>query len=256
MNHVPIRAVIADDEPLARRMLRSLLARDEQISVVGEARDGEEAEEVVRRLSPDLLLLDVQMPNADGFAVLKELQDRPVVVFITAHADHALHAFDLDAADYLLKPFDDERFDRAMTRAKAEVRTRNLVKLVQSMASDAPASANAPAAASDRLALNEGRRVVMVEIGDIDWIEAADYYAQVHVRGAKHLIRQSLQELEARLGPRRFLRIHRGALVNAARIQRLERLEDGELIVVLPDGTKLHVSRSRRQHVAQELGAR
>jgi two-component system, LytTR family, response regulator len=254
--NAPIRAVIADDEPLARRMLRSLLSKDTQINVVGEARDGEEAEEVVRRLSPDLLLLDVQMPNVDGFSALKNLPERPVVVFITAHADHAVRAFDLDAADYLLKPFDDERFERAMTRAKAEVRTRNLMKLVQSIASDTPAPAAAQPVQEERLALNEGRRVVMVEIRDIDWIEAADYYAQVHVRGAKHLIRQSLQELEARLGARQFLRIHRGALVNIGHIQRLERLDDGELLVVLHDGTKLGVSRSRRQHIAQVLGAR
>ena len=249
-----IRAVIADDEPLARRMLRGLLAKDPQISVVAEARDGAETEEVVRRLAPDLLLLDVQMPVADGFAALRQLPQKPVVVFITAHAEHALRAFDIDAADYLLKPFDDERFERAMARAKAEVRTRNLVKLVHSIAGDAPA-APAPDASDGRLALNEGRRIVMVEIRDIDWIEAADYYAQVHVRGARHLIRESLQDLEARLGAQ-FVRIHRGALVNLGRIQRLERLDDGELIVVLQNQARLPVSRSRRQHVAQVLGAR
>jgi two-component system, LytTR family, response regulator len=248
-----IRAVIADDEPLARRMLRGLLAKDPQISVIAEARDGAETEEVVRRLAPDLLLLDVQMPVADGFATLRQLPQRPVVVFITAHAEHALRAFDLDAADYLLKPFDDERFERAMARAKAEVRTRNLVQLVHTLASDAPAAPAEPN--GERLALNEGRRVVMVGIRDIDWIEAADYYAQVHVRGARHLIRESLQDLEARLGAR-FVRIHRGALVNVGRIQRLERLEDGDLIVILHDQTRLRVSRSRRQHVAQVLGAR
>jgi two-component system LytT family response regulator len=250
-----IRAVIADDEPLARRMLRGLLAKDPQISVVAEARDGAETEEAVRRLAPDLLLLDVQMPVADGFATLRQLPQKPVVVFITAHAEHALRAFDMDAADYLLKPFDDERFERAMARAKAEVRTRNLVKLVHSMAGDAAPGPPAADANEGRLALNEGRRIVMVEIRDIDWIEAADYYAQVHVRGARHLIRESLQDLEARLGSQ-FVRIHRGALVNLGRIQRLERLEDGELSVVLQNQTRLPVSRSRRQHVAQVLGAR
>jgi two-component system, LytTR family, response regulator len=250
-----IRAVIADDEPLARRMLRGLLAKDPQISVVAEARDGAETEEVVRRLAPDLLLLDVQMPVADGFATLRQLPERPVVIFITAHAEHALRAFDIDAADYLLKPFDDERFERAMARAKAEVRTRNLVKLVHTIANDVPAPAPPADTGDGRIALNEGRRVVMVAIRDIDWVEAADYYAQVHVRGARHLIRESLQELEARLGAQ-FVRIHRGALVNLSHIQRLERVEDGELIVVLQDQTRLRVSRSRRQHVAQVLGAR
>lgn len=251
-----IRAVIADDEPLARRMLRGLLAKDDQITVVAEARDGAETEEAVRRLMPDLLLLDVQMPVADGFAALRDLTERPVVIFITAHAEHALRAFDIDATDYLLKPFDDERFERAITRAKAAVRTRNLVRLVHTIASDAPPSAPVEPGSPGRLALNEGRRVVMVEIRDIDWIEAADYYAQVHVRGACHLIRESLHDLEQRLGSQQFVRIHRGALVNIAHVQRLERVEDGELVLVLQDGTRLRVSRSRRQHVAQVLGAR
>jgi two-component system LytT family response regulator len=195
------------------------------------------------------------MPVADGFATLRQLPQRPVVVFITAHAEHALRAFDIDAADYLLKPFDDQRFERAMERAKAEVRTRNLVRLVHTIANDVPAAAPPADAGDGRIALNEGRRVVMVAIRDIDWVEAADYYAQVHVRGARHLIRESLQDLEARFGAQ-FVRIHRGALVNLGHIQRLERVEDGELIVVLQDQTRLRVSRSRRQHVAQVLGAR
>lgn len=248
-----IRAVIADDEPLARLMLRGLLSRDTQITVIAEARDGAEVQDVVRSLAPDLLLLDVHMPHSDGFTALRTLEDRPVVVFITAHAEHALRAFDIDAADYLLKPFDDARFDRAIARAKEKIRARNLIKLVHSMAADAPVSP-LPRPDSERLALNEGRRVVMVEIRDIDWIEAADYYVQVHVRGARHLIRESLQDLGRRLG-HQFVRVHRRALVNVSRIGRLERLEDGELMVVLSDGTRLPVSRSRRREVAQVLGA-
>ena len=251
--NAPIRTVIADDEPLARRMLRGLLAKDAQLTVVGEARDGVETEDIVRRLAPDLLLLDVQMPNADGFAALRELPERPVVIFITAHAEHAVRAFDSDAADYLLKPFDDARFERALTRAKAAIRTRSLVRLAHDIATDA--TPREPQRA-ERIALNEGRRVVMVDVRDIEWIEAADYYAQVHVRGACHLIRESLQELAGRLGPQQFLRVHRGALVNLQRVQRLERAADAELFVVLDDGTKLRVSRSRRQEVAQTLGAR
>jgi two-component system, LytTR family, response regulator len=250
--NAPIRTVIADDEPLARRMLRGLLAKDAQLTVVGEARDGVEAEDMVRRLAPDLLLLDVQMPNADGFAALHELPERPVVIFITAHAEHAVRAFDSDATDYLLKPFDDERFERALTRAKAAIRTRGLVRLAHDIASETPREPQR----AERIALNEGRRVVMVDVRDIEWIEAADYYAQVHVRGVCHLIRESLQDLADRLGPQQFLRIHRGALVNLQRVQRLERAADAEVFVVLDDGTKLRVSRSRRQEVAQTLGAR
>lgn len=251
--NAPIRTVIADDEPLARRMLRGLLAKDAQLTVVGEARDGVEAEDMVRRLAPDLLLLDVQMPNADGFAALSDLPQRPVVIFITAHAEHAVRAFDSDAADYLLKPFDDERFERALTRAKAAIRTRGLVRLAHDIANDA---APREPQRADRIALNEGRRVVMVDVRDIEWIEAADYYANVHVRGACHLIRESLQDLAERLGPQQFMRIHRGALVNLQRVQRLERAADAEVFVVLDEGTKLRVSRSRRQEVAQTLGAR
>jgi two-component system, LytTR family, response regulator len=251
--NAPIRTVIADDEPLARRMLRGLLAKDAQLTVVGEARDGVEAEDMVRRLAPDLLLLDVQMPNADGFAALSDLPQRPVVIFITAHAEHAVRAFDSDAADYLLKPFDDERFERALTRAKAAIRTRGLVRLAHDIANDA---APREPQRTDRIALNEGRRVVMVDVRDIEWIEAADYYANVHVRGACHLIRESLQDLAERLGPQQFMRIHRGALVNLQRVQRLERAADAEVFVVLDEGTKLRVSRSRRQEVAQTLGAR
>jgi two-component system LytT family response regulator len=251
--NAPIRTLIADDEPLARRMLRSLLAKDAQLTVVGEARDGAEAEDMVRRLAPDLLLLDVQMPKADGFATLSDLPQRPVVIFITAHAEHAVRAFDADAADYLLKPFDDARFERALARAKAAIRTRSLVRLAHDIASDAPSR---EPQRTDRIALNEGRRVVMVDVRDIEWIEAADYYANVHVRGACHLVRESLQDLAERLGPQQFMRIHRGALVNLQRVQRLERAADAEVFVVLDEGTKLRVSRSRRQEVAQTLSAR
>lgn len=251
-----IRTVIADDEPLARRMLRALLEKDSQITVIAEARDGAEAEEVVRRLEPDLLMLDVQMPGGDGFRALRDLEKLPVLIFITAHPEHAIKAFDYEAVDYLLKPFDDQRFERALARAKAAVRARELVDLVHAVAQDTP-SLRRPQEdrTSDRLALNEGRRIVMVDIRDIDWVEAADYYAQVHVRNTAHLIRESLLDLEKRLGPKRFVRIHRNALVNMDRVHRLERLDDGELFAVLIDGTRLKISRSRRQIVSSLLNA-
>jgi two-component system, LytTR family, response regulator len=251
-----IRTVIADDEPLARRMLRSLLQKDSQITVIAEARDGHEAEEVVRRLEPDLLMLDVQMPGGDGFRALRDLEKLPVLIFITAHPEHAMRAFDFEAVDYLLKPFDDERFERAVSRAKAAVRARALVNLVQAVAQDTAPSQRRPAdRGGERVALNEGRRIVMMDVRDIDWVEAADYYAQVHARGAVHLIREPLLELERRLGPKRFVRIHRNAIVNMDRVQRLERLDDGELFAVLLDGTRLKVSRSRRQMVGSLLNA-
>lgn len=248
----PITTLIADDEPLARRQLRSLLERDPQITLVGEAGSGEEARRAVRELRPELLLLDVRMPQGDGFSVLEDLTDPPYVIFATAHAEHAVRAFDVAAVDYLLKPFDDERFERAMRRAKDAIRARRLVELAHDIA--APA---APAGSPDsqRITVQEGRRISWVNAADIEWIEAADYYANVHAHGRAHLVREPLQKLEERLG-RRFLRVHRGALVNIAKIQRIDRLEGGELIVVLPSGARVQVSRSRKSDVLRELGIR
>lgn len=248
----PITTLIADDEPLARRQLRSLLERDPQIALVGEAGSGEEARRAVRELRPELLLLDVRMPQGDGFSVLEDLADPPYVIFATAHAEHAVRAFDVAAVDYLLKPFDDERFERAMRRAKDAIRARRLVELAHDIA--------APAAPSDlpesqRVTVYEGRRISWINAADIEWIEAADYYANVHAHGRAHLVREPLQKLAERLG-KRFLRVHRNALVNIARIQRIDRLEGGELIVVLPSGARVQVSRSRKAEVLRELGVR
>ncbi|HET7811675.1 MAG TPA: LytTR family DNA-binding domain-containing protein [Steroidobacteraceae bacterium] len=248
----PITTLIADDEPLARRQLRSLLERDPQIALVGEAGSGEEARRAVRELRPELLLLDVRMPQGDGFSVLEDLADPPYVIFATAHAEHAVRAFDVAAVDYLLKPFDDERFERAMRRAKDAIRARRLVELAHDIA--------APAAPSDspesqRITVYEGRRISWINAADIEWIEAADYYANVHAHGRAHLVREPLQKLAERLG-KRFLRVHRNALVNIARIQRIDRLEGGELIVVLPSGARVQVSRSRKAEVLRELGVR
>jgi two-component system LytT family response regulator len=251
----PITAVIADDEPLARRQLRSLLERDPQISVVGEAGTGLDARRAVRELVPELLLLDVRMPQGDGFTVLEGLARRPYVIFATAHAEHAVRAFDVEAVDYLLKPFDDERFERAIRRAKDAIRAKRLKDLVKDMGGEQAAAPEPIVGESQRLTVHEGRRISWVNETDIEWIEAADYYAQVHAHGRAHLVREPLQKLEEKLG-KKFLRVHRGALVNAAKIQRLDRLEGGELVVVLQSGTRVSVSRARRMGVMRELGVR
>jgi two-component system LytT family response regulator len=249
----PIRTIIADDEPLARRQLRSLLERDPQIALVGEASTGFDVRRAIRDLKPDLVLLDVRMPHGDGFSALEGLADPPYVIFATAHAEHAVRAFDMQAVDYLLKPFDDERFERALRRAKDTIRSRRLVDLARDIGTrGAPPE---PPHEAERLTVHENRRISWVNIADIEWIEAADYYAQIHALGRAHLVREPLQKLEERLG-RRFLRVHRGALVNVARIQRLDRLEDGELVVVLQSGERVTVSRSRRATVMRDLGAR
>jgi two-component system LytT family response regulator len=248
----PITTLIADDEPLARRQLRSLLERDPQIALIGEAGSGQEARRAVRELRPELLLLDVRMPQGDGFTVLEDLTDPPYVIFATAHAEHAVRAFDIAAVDYLLKPFDDERFERAIRRAKDAIRARRLVELAHDIS--APAVA-AEAPDSQRITVYEGRGISWINASDIEWIEAADYYANVHAHGRAHLVREPLQKLEERLG-RRFLRVHRGALVNVGKIQRIDRLEGGELVVVLPSGARVQVSRSRKSDVLRELGIR
>jgi two-component system LytT family response regulator len=248
----PIRTLIADDEPLARRQLRSLLERDPQLALVGEAGTGAEARRAIRELNPELLLLDVRMPQGDGFSVLEDLDRPPYVIFASAHAEHAVHAFDIAAVDYLLKPFDDERFERSIQRAKDAIRTRRLMRLAQEIVAR---DVSAPPAAVDdgqRLTVYDGKRVSWVSTSDIDWIEAADYYSQVHAHGRQHLVREPLQKLEERLG-RKFMRVHRSALVNLARIERLDRLEGGELIIILQTGVRVPVSRARRARVMREL---
>ena len=251
----PIRTVIADDEPLARRQLRSLLERDPQITLVAEAGTGIDARRAIKDFKPELVLLDVRMPHGDGFTAIESLQNPPYVIFATAHSEHAVRAFDLEAVDYLLKPFDDERFERAIRRAKDIIRARRLVDLERDIGTTGPNAALPAAADDERITVHEGRRISWVNVADVEWIEAADYYAQVHALGQVHLVREPLQSFEERFG-RKFLRVHRGALVCVARIQRLDRLEGGDLVVVLQSGARVTVSRSRRAGVLRELGVR
>jgi len=259
----PIRALIVDDEPLARRTLAVLLAGDPLIEIAGECKNGREA---LTRLSQDaleLVLLDVQMPGMDGFEVLARLPATrsPAVVFVTAHDRHALRAFEVSAVDYLLKPFDNARFARAISRAKDTIRlgharqlTQRLLATLGGMAATAtPTLAASPA---DRLVIRDGARVTVVPIDDVDWIEAEDYYAGVHVGARVHLLREPLCDLEQRLASGRFVRVHRSALVNVARIRELRSLPHGEAEVVLRDGTRLRLSRGRRRTVLAALDDR
>ena len=240
----PIRAVVVDDEPLARAGMRALLEDDPELLVVAECANGHEAVLALRAHAPDLVLLDVQMPGLDGFGVVREIgADRmPVVVFATAFDQYALQAFEARALDYLLKPFTDERFGVVLGRAKEQVRQR---RLGASSAQPAP-----PA----RLEVRLGNRVAYVRLDDVDWIEAADYYARLHVGAASHLVRETMQELEARLDARRFVRVHRSAIVNVERVRELHAAA-GRHEVVLRDGTRLPLSRSRRDLVARALAA-
>jgi two-component system LytT family response regulator len=263
----PLRVVVVDDEPLARSGMCGLLARDPELTVVAQCADGGEAVAAIAGLKPDLVLLDVQMPEMDGFEVLREVGPArmPVVVFVTAFDRFALRAFDVAAVDYLLKPFDDERFDLAIARAKHAVRNaeagelgRRLMRLVERQGEPAPA-ADAPAEPTrhaTRLVVKSAGRTVFVRVEDVDWIEADDYYARLHVGEKTHLLRETMGSLEARLEPTRFFRVHRSAIVNLDRVREVQFLFGGEHVVILHDGTRLKLSRSRLEKLEAMLAGR
>jgi two-component system LytT family response regulator len=263
----PLRVVVVDDEPLARSGMCGLLARDPELTVVAQCADGAEAVAAIAGLKPDLVLLDVQMPEMDGFEVLREVGPArmPVVVFVTAFDRFALRAFDVAAVDYLLKPFDDERFDLAMARAKHAVRNaeagelgRRLMRLVERQGEPAPrAEAPAePARHATRLVVKSAGRTVFVRVDEVDWIEADDYYARLHVAGKTHLLRETMGSLEARLEPARFFRVHRSAIVNLDRVREVQFLFRGEHVIILHDGTRLKLSRSRLEKLEAMLAGR
>jgi two-component system, LytTR family, response regulator len=247
-----IRTLIADDELLARRALRSLLANEPGFDIVGECRDGQEVVAALDALAPDLLFLDIQMPGLDGFGALAATVQRPVTVFVTAYKDHALRAFDVDAVDYLLKPFDDERFTRTLQRARTAVHQRRIATLAAELG-PAPAPARAPTGDRPRIVVRDGTNVDLVDPAAIDWITALDYYVELHVGGQTLLLREPLQDLEARLAPLGFVRIHRSTIVNTARVRRIERLAHGDYEVALADGSRLRMSRGRKQALERLL---
>lgn len=234
-----IRVLVVDDEPLARSNLTVLLPRDPDIELVGECASGTEAVAEIRRIKPELVFLDVQMPECDGFDVLELLGPDvpPALVFVTAYDQYALRAFEAGALDYLLKPFDNDRFDRALTRAKQRIlQLTGQPKKVE------------------RIAIKSAGQVCFVKIAEIDWIEAADYYACLHVGTKNHLLRRSLAELEQELDYAKFCRIHRSAIVNLDRVCGLKLNADGEHDVVLEDGTRLRLSRRYRRLLQERLG--
>ena len=250
-----IRTVVVDDEPLARAALRLALDADPEIEVIGECVDGVDAAARLPALAPEALFLDVRMPGLDGFEVLRRTGlAPPALILVTAHDDYALRAFDAQAIDYLLKPFDDDRLAQAIARAKAQVRRHRAGDLADRLAALLGTAATGGAGGNDRLALREGGRVRFVAQGDIDWIQAQDYYVEIHARGQAHLVRDSLRDLAGRLDPARFVRIHRSVVVNVARIAELRSLDAGEGVAVLGDGTELRISRSRRAEVYARLG--
>ena len=248
------RTIVIDDEPLARDRLLKLLRAEPDIEVIGEAKNGREAVELIRQLKPALVFLDVQMPELDGFGVLAELpaDERPAVIFVTAFDKFALKAFEVHAVDYLLKPFDKERFQTALKRAldqlargQPETMHEQLSALLNELRPAAPPS--------DRLAVKGDGRVVFVKMADIDWVEAADNYVSLHVGKDTHLLRETMTNLEQRLPREKFIRISRSTIVNMERIKELQPLFHGEYAVMLRDGTRLTLSRSHRDKL-QQLG--
>ncbi|WP_395793307.1 LytR/AlgR family response regulator transcription factor [Aquimonas sp.] len=240
----PMKVLLVDDEPLARENLGVLLAVDPEVEVVGECA-GTEAVAAIARLRPDILFLDVQMPELDGFALLDLVGPEavPAVVFVTAFDRYALQAFEAQALDYLLKPFTDTRFEVALARAKARVLAQRQSALAQAgFGQRQPAQ---PAYRSRFLIPGRDKSVV-VEAAEIDWVRAADYYVELQCGGISHLLRESLDEMERQLDPEQFVRVHRGAIVNLARVREVHPLFRGGCELKLADGTVVKLSRDRR----------
>ncbi len=229
-----MKVVIVDDEPLARTAIRLLVQEDPELTVAGEC-SGVDAAELIGRVKPDILFLDIQMPEVDGFDVLERigLSAVPAIVFVTAYDQYALRAFEVHALDYLVKPFDDRRFFAALLRAKDLARKPRILP--------------------SRFVVRSREKIVFIKASEIDWIEAADYYVSIHAGGRSHLLRKTMAEIESELDPERFVRVHRSAIVNLDRVKEMHPLFRGDSVLVLQDGTKLRLSRARREEFERRL---
>jgi two-component system LytT family response regulator len=250
-----IRTLIVDDEPLARERLRKLLEAEPDVEIVGEAGDGREAAAAIERAQPDLVFLDIQMPELDGFGVVETIRTArtPEIIFVTAFSQHALRAFEVHALDYLLKPFDRERFQVALGRARtrlAQARSDELSERLTALLAEMRPEART----TDRLAIKSGGRVLFLKLADIDWIEAADNYVNLHVGAESHLLRETMTALEARLDASQFLRINRSTIVNVERIKELRPMFHGDYAVILRNGSRLSLSRGYRDKLQRLLG--
>jgi two-component system, LytTR family, response regulator len=256
-----IKTLIIDDEPLARRNLRLLLEKDPQIEILEECRNGREAVKAINALSPDLIFLDIQMPEMDGFDVLARVGPEHIqaIIFVTAFDQYALKAFDVHALDYLLKPFDDERFARALERAKSQIEAREIDRLSKRLLAlleerdSARKGSRQQANYLTRVMIKVSGRVTLLKVDEIDFIEADGNYAKLHVGRKAHLLREKMHDLEKRLDPAKFVRIHRSVIVNLDRIKEMHPHFNGDYIVVLEDGRKLRLSRTRRENLEAKL---
>jgi two-component system LytT family response regulator len=244
-----LRALIVDDEPLARERLKMLLAAEPTVEIIGQCGDGLEAIKVIQRDSPDIVFLDIEMPGCDGLQVLADLspERRPAVIFVTAHERFALEAFNVRAVDYLLKPFDRERFHTALTRAAEYIHTQRTGKLserIENMIADAPAAPQVRKA--ERLAIKTDGKVVFLRPDEIEWIEAADNYVILHLADRKLMTRDTLSALETQLGTAQFARINRSTLVHLDQVKELQPAFHGDYVVILRNGARLPLSRAFR----------
>ncbi|HET6617404.1 MAG TPA: LytTR family DNA-binding domain-containing protein [Gemmatimonadota bacterium] len=264
-----IRVVVVDDEPLARRRIVRLLADREGFEVAGEFGSGRKAALAIPEIEPDLLFLDVQMPEMGGFEVLESLSRSrpPVVIFVTAYDDYAVRAFEVHALDYIMKPFDDDRFDEALVHARTQLRMESgdslrhrlngVVEALQGLG-ERPASASQvssiPARWLERLVIRTQDRAWFVRVADIEWVEAADYNVRIHTSDQTYTTRETLSGLAEQLDPRRFVRVHRSTIVNIDRVREIQPYFHGAYILVLQDGTQIRLSRSRRHALEEALG--
>jgi two-component system LytT family response regulator len=249
-----IRTLVVDDEPIARERMLSLLQQEDDVEIVGECGDGVQAVNAIQQHVPDLVFLDVQMPGVDGFGVIDAIgaDKMPAVIFVTAYDEYALRAFEVHALDYLLKPFGRDRFRQTLTHARAHLERRRagdlgrrLLALVNDIKPEVPRL--------ERLVVKSGGRVCFVRTEDLDWIEAAGNYVRLHLGEESHLFRETMTRMEARLDPRRFVRIHRSRIVNAERIKELQPWFNGDYVVVLRNGARLPLSRGYRDKLQEQI---
>jgi two-component system, LytTR family, response regulator len=243
-----MRVLIVDDEPLACERLRTLLKAERDIELMGEFHDGRSAAEAIRTLSPDLVFLDVQMPEMDGFAMLDSLPTPPAVIFVTAFDQFAIRAFEVCALDYLLKPFDRERFAKALARGRAECERRSTSDLgarLQSLLTELQGRKQY----LDRLVIRAGGRVLFLRVDELDWIESAGNYVKLHAGADEYLYRETMSRMEATLDPGRFARIHRSTIVNVERVKELHPMFRGDYAVILRDGRQLTLAKAYRDRL-------
>ncbi|MFM9915800.1 MAG: LytR/AlgR family response regulator transcription factor [Rhizobacter sp.] len=259
-----IRTVVVEDEPVSRDRLLALLSEEQDVEVVGACADGRSAATAIANTTPDLVFLDIQLPEMDGLTLARafDADTRPAVVFVTAHDSYALPAFEIHALDYLLKPFSAQRFRSALAYAREHLAQRRATSIgrhilgllpdVQATPAPPPVSST-PVSAGERLVVKSSGRIYFVKIADIDWCEAAGNYIRVHVGAQAHLIRETMNRLESQLEPRLFVRVHRSTIVNVDRIQELRSSFNGEHVVVLRSGTRLTMSRGYREALQERL---